>query len=177
VGRWLHKGKLPYFHTAGGHRRVWDTDLIAFLQRHNIPVPHELSGAVLTRVLIVDDEAPTRRLVRRIVQSRFPQAEIHEAADGFGAGQKTARFLPTLVILDLRLPGLDGFRVCRDIRENPELRHIRILAMSGHSVQESRGKAMEAGADDFLAKPFEPDAMAEKVRQCLERESAKPHGY
>src|SRR3989344_3812773 len=88
IGRWIEEGKLPSFKTAGGHRRVWDEDLVVFLKEHNIPVPDDLKTDGPLRILIVDDEPEMRRFITRILQKLAPGAEIHEAADGFEAGHK-----------------------------------------------------------------------------------------
>src|SRR5688572_15987181 len=117
IGRWIDEGKLPAFTTAGGHRRVWAKDLVVFLGAHNLPVPPDLCPSRL-RILIADDEPSIRRIIVRIIQARFPQCETHEAEDGFEAGHKVGTLAPSLVILDIGLPGLDGFKVCRLIRKD-----------------------------------------------------------
>ncbi len=167
VWRWIEEGKLPSFSTGGGHRRVWAQDLVIFLKEHNIPVPQELLDDDLPRILIVDDEPETRSLIKRVVRKLYPVVEIHEAADGFEAGHKVADLLPSLVVLDLRLPGMNGIKVCRTIRSNSKLRGIKILAMTAYSIEESKKRIMEAGADDFLAKPFDTGELAGKVQKLL----------
>ena len=71
---------------------------------------------------------------------------------------------PSLVVLDLNLPGVDGFDVCRSIRSDPNLKRTRILAITGYAVEESKLKALEAGADEFLAKPLEINNLKEKLQ-------------
>ncbi|MFH1723050.1 MAG: response regulator [Elusimicrobiota bacterium] len=155
VGRWIKEGKLPSFTTAGGHRRVWAEDVVAFLREHNIPAPPELRASARWTVLIVDDEQPTRKLIARVVGKVAPEAEIHEAADGFEAGHKITELVPDLVVLDIRLPGVDGMRICRSIRNTRRFRRVRVLAVSGYAVEETRKECLEAGADDFVGKPFD----------------------
>lgn len=167
VARWIEEGKLPSFTTGGGHRRVWSRDLITFLHEHNVPVPQELMSGGAPRILIVDDEAMVRRLIVRVLQGAVPQAEIHEAVDGFEAGQKISTLLPAIIVLDLRLPGLDGLKVCRMIRSDDRLRNARILAVSGHDPEESREQVLAAGGDDFLAKPFRTDELVDKIKGLL----------
>ncbi|MBI4396385.1 MAG: response regulator, partial [Elusimicrobia bacterium] len=117
VGRWIEEGKLPSFTTGGGHRRVWDIDLANFLKKHNIPIPEALKTVTLSSTLIVDDEPGMRQFIIDIVRAFSPDAEIHEAADGFEAGHKIASLLPAMVIIDLKLPGLDGLKVCHTVRD------------------------------------------------------------
>lgn len=167
IGRWIEEGKLPSFKTGGGHRRVWDLDLIAFLKDHNIPVPSDLQEALTPRVLIVDDEPEMRRFVHRVLQKAVPEAEIHEASDGFEAGHKIASLLPSLVVLDLKLPGMDGFKVCRTLRADARLKDSKVLAITGYGVEESRRQILAAGADAFLPKPFNAEELAEQFRKLL----------
>lgn len=163
VGRWIEEGKIPSFSTAGGHRRVWDTDVAAFLESLHMPVPPDLLGGEALRFLIVDDETEVRRFLARALKREYPDAEIHEASDGFEAGHKVASIRPALVILDVQLPGVKGDQVCRTLRADGSLRHVKILAISGHDVEETRGRMLKAGADDFLGKPFTPDELARRV--------------
>lgn len=173
VGHWIEKGLLPTFTTGGGHRRVWAKDLVTFLKAHNIPVPGELQTLSSPQVLIVDDEDQVRKVIRRTIKKYHPQVEIHEAVDGFEAGQKVTQLLPSLVILDLRLPGIDGLKVCKIIRSDERLRNTRILAISGYTPEESEKQSFNAGADDFLRKPFDINELKEKIAGLLEAQDKR----
>jgi CheY-like chemotaxis protein len=159
VGRWFKEGKLPYFRTGGGQKRVWAEDLRKFLSRLNIPVPPAVDQIGRSRVLVVEDDAVFRRALLRTLGSEFPDYELHEAVDGFEGGLKVAQLLPAIVLLDLKLPGQDGFKVCRMIRAEPSLKKVRIVCVSGLPEEEARKSALAAGADDFLPKPFETDQL------------------
>ena len=167
IGNWIDKGILPVFSTGGGHRRVWDDDLVRFLNEHNIPIPDKLSMNAVQSFVIVDDEIEIRKIVRRTLQKLYPQAKIFDAEDGYEAGQRILQIVPSLIILDLKLPGMDGFKVCRAIRADEKTKHTKILAISGHNIEESRKNILAAGADDFLGKPFGLDALKEKVVRLL----------
>jgi excisionase family DNA binding protein len=171
IGRWIEEGKLPSFKTAGGHRRVWDTDLVAFLKSHNIPVPPQFAATL--RVLIVDDEPEIRQFVRRVLISLVPGAEISEAGDGFEAGRMVATLMPRLVVLDIRLPGMDGFKVCSSIRADPAFKDVKILAITGVGVEDSRRQILDAGADAFLPKPFEAEELAVQLKKMLPEASGR----
>jgi CheY-like chemotaxis protein len=168
VGNWVDKGLLPTFTTGGGHRRVWADDLVAFLNKHNIPVPNKFASSNGIRVLVVDDEEHVRSLIHRYLKKAFPIFEIVEAQDGFEAGQKVTQFQPHLLILDLKLPGMDGFKVCQLLRSHESFKNMKILAISGYNVNEYSKKAMASGANDFLGKPFEMEDLKVKVEKLLE---------
>lgn len=168
VARWIEEGKIPSFNTGGGQHRVWAADLVPFLTSHNIPVPRNILAATLPlRILIVDDEPSVRRLIARILRKRYPEAEVHEAEDGFEAGHKTTSLLPNLVLLDLRLPGINGVRVCQMIRRQESLKGIKILAMSAYTIEESSTEVLQAGANDFIGKPFEIQELEKKLERLL----------
>lgn len=166
VGRWIEEGKLPSFTTGGGHRRVWAADLTTFLEAHNIPVPAGLNPTPLS-ALIVDDDEAMRRTIAKILAAANPGLSIDEAQDGFDAGHKLGRAAPNLVILDLRLPGIDGFKVCRMIQQDANLVRTRVLATTGFDPEDSRERILKAGADDFLAKPFGPEELVAKSAALL----------
>ncbi len=167
VGRWIEEGKLPYFTTGGGHRRVWSHDLVKFLKAHNYPVPKDAKFSLKQSVIVVDDDAATRKLIRKILEKDFPEVEIHEATNGFQAGEMVSSKAPSLVILDIFLPGMDGFDVCQQIRQNKALKKVKVLAISGDPSKETRDKILKAGADTFIEKSFKIEAFSDLVKQLL----------
>lgn len=166
VNNWIKNGKIPAFKTAGGHFRVWESDLNEFLKSLNIS-PTEQSPMEPLRVLIVDDELPIRRLIRRLVEKTFPKAKIEEASDGYEAGYKTRAFNPFLITLDLHLPGIDGIKVCRMVKKDKDLKTIKIIAITGHQIEKTKRIFLRAGADAFLAKPFDNDEFIHQVRELV----------
>ena len=167
VIRWMEEGKLLFFTTGGGHRRVWDSDLAAFMRLHNMPVPAAIDNGNRLKFLIVDDDAEYRAVMLRVIRAAYPDSETDEAADGFEAGHKLHAFRPTLVTLDLQLPGVDGFRICRLVRATAELNDIKILAITGQNIAAARDEVLAAGADDFLGKPFEIAELEAKLKSLL----------
>ena len=169
---WIDAGRLPAYKTPGGHRRVQHRALLRFLDEFKMPVPPDLTDG-RTRVLVVDDEPQAVEFICKAIRRIGPEIEVAAAADGFEAGRKIESFMPDLVILDIFLPGIDGFRVCRDIRNSPTADRIRILAISGQDSPELRKRILECGADDFLGKPFDMQSLAPKVSALLGIERAE----
>jgi excisionase family DNA binding protein len=167
VIRWIHEGKIKASLTAGGHHRIDREEILNLLKSLRMPIPAVLHDDSQVRVLLVDDDDTVRQLMRTIFNLYFPEVLVEEAEDGFAAGTRLLSFRPDMVVLDLRLPGLDGFRVCQYIRETPEFKHIKVLAVSGDSVLEVRDRILSVGADDFLAKPFENGELVAKIRNLL----------
>ncbi len=180
VIRWINEGRLPAAATAGGHNRVRAKDLLELLKTLRLPIPDELSSDPSldqkTRVLIVDDEPEERKMIRWMLEQDFTEIEIEEAQEGFVAGWKTHSFRPHLVVLDLMLPGLDGFHVCEFIRRFPELKETKIIAISALMDPEVAKKIMSLGANDFLTKPFDLDVLKEKICMQLNgKRKGDPH--
>jgi CheY-like chemotaxis protein len=81
------------------------------------------------------------------------------AGDGFAAGRQVESFKPDVLLLDLKMPGLNGFDVCQEIKTNPITRHIRIIAVTGYASAQNRRLILAAGAETCLAKPFQSDEL------------------
>lgn len=123
------------------------------------------------KVLVVEDEPAIQRLISKVIARSWPNARIEGALDGVAAGRKLLEFMPSLVVLDLKLPGVDGFDICRALRNNARLKNIVVLAVSGLNTDEAEREAREAGADDFLAKPFTSDDLENKLSQLMPMEN------
>jgi len=116
------------------------------------------------RILIVDDEDYIRHLLATLVQSLGHEPEI--ALDGWEALAKVKLDID-LVLLDLNMPGMDGFEVARRIREDPDVGDVPLMMVTGFSSQEDRLRAVEAGANDFIAKPVDPTELRVRMASLL----------
>jgi excisionase family DNA binding protein len=155
VRKWAEAGRVKVFKTPGGHRRIRLEDLVQFLTDNNIPIPADL-GSNAIRILVVDDEKSVISLMRRFLERSKTPFKIEVATDGYEAGHEVAVFRPDVVFLDLRLPGVDGFEVCRRIKSAPKSAHTHVIAMTGYYEGESANRVIECGATMCLHKPFLP---------------------
>jgi DNA-binding response OmpR family regulator len=120
------------------------------------------------RVLIVDDEADmTSLLAFNFSQSGFA---VCTARDGNEAFEKARMFLPDVIVMDVRMPAMDGLAVCGMLRNVPTTRHIPVLIMTGQPSEQTRNLSKRAGAVDYLQKPFSPRDMISRVRAALSRD-------
>lgn len=129
----------------------------------------------MERILIVDDETSNLSMVRRILQGHG--YELSFAQSGKEALEKVRDFRPDLLILDIMMPGMDGYEVCCRIKENPETQGIMVLLLSGRSSLADRLKGYEHKSDDFLAKPFEAEELLARVSILLRLKSAIDQAY
>ncbi len=166
VNNWINAGALESFKTPGGHNRIRSENLKKFLKENNIPPPPGLEDSSSARVLVVEDDEDVRDFVTAVLDELDFPVEAEVAPDGFTAGSKVLSFKPDLVILDIMLPGINGFEVCRSIRkEHGDT--IKILAMTGYYKEENRARIMEAGADAFIKKPMVLQELREKIEKLL----------
>jgi putative two-component system response regulator len=116
-------------------------------------------------VLVVDDDAANVALIARML--RLDGYVVHTASDGEAALAALDRHAPDILLLDVQLPGLDGFEVCRRVKHRRETRLLPIVLVTGLHDRESRIKGINAGADDFLSKPFDAEELRARVRSLL----------
>ncbi len=169
---WVNAGRLPAFRTPGGHRRIRRDDLVRFMRENGIPLPDQLrEGSGRTRVLVVDDESSIREVLSEHLTTRSNPYEVMTAADGFEAGRLVATFRPDVVLLDLRMPGMDGFQVCRTIKADPDTSRTTVIAMTGYYTPETEARILECGAIRCFAKPVEPSTLAAFIDSLFEQGS------
>lgn len=171
---WVNAGRLPAFRTPGGHRRIRREDLIRFMRDGGIPLPDELrEGSGKAKVLVVDDEASIREMLAEHLTTRPNPYEVMTAADGFEAGRLVATFKPDVVLLDLRMPGLDGFQICRTIKADPDTSNTVVIAMTGFYSPETEARILECGAIRCLAKPIDPGTLSGMIDSVLDQPGGK----
>jgi excisionase family DNA binding protein len=170
---WVNAGRLSAFRTPGGHRRIRREDLIRFMRESGIPLPEELrEGSGRPKVLVVDDEASIRDAFTEHLASRSRPYEVLPAADGFEAGRLMATFRPDVVLLDLKMPGIDGFQICRTIKADPETANTAVIAMTGYYTPETEARALECGALRCFAKPIEASAIAAFIDSVFDQQTS-----
>ena len=123
---------------------------------------HSSPSESLHRVLIVDDDKEMVNAITRLI-SLSNDFEIRTACDGFMAMMKFKEWHPNVIILDIRMPGLDGYELCRRIRSEAGSRPVKIFAISGLISDLEATKLPAIGIDDYLPKPFENSVLMSKL--------------
>jgi two-component system response regulator VicR len=162
VLRWIKAGYLNAFQLPGrGDNRVPIDDCVRFLREHDIPVPPELEEASrpLRALVVEDDKAMAVYLGRLLENEGFV---VDTAFDGFEAGAMLGTVRPDLLLLDLKIPRLNGFQVLKFVKENPDFADTKVLIVSS-APREDLDQAIAAGAHAALAKPFALEDFREQI--------------
>lgn len=161
VRQWAEKGDLNALTTPGGHRRFLPGEVERFARKRGLTLNLTNTGAL--RILIVDDDEQLSRYLVDLLNGFEEEIVTEIANDGFTAGLKVREFEPHVVLLDLMMPGLDGFEVCKQLKGNPTTSAIRVIAMTGYHTEENVKRIIEAGAEECLAKPLDQDLLLKLI--------------
>jgi two-component system cell cycle response regulator len=119
----------------------------------------------MTKILIAEDNPVNRELLRELLEMRG--YEIFEACDGLQALAMVEQVCPHLLVLDLSMPGLDGFGVIRRIRADPAHTNLPVLAATAYAMRGDRERVLEAGFDGYISKPISPTALKEEIDRLI----------
>jgi two-component system cell cycle response regulator DivK len=122
------------------------------------------------RILVVEDQPDNRRIVRDLLAS--VGYEMIEATDGETGVRLALEQRPELILMDIQLPGLDGYEATRRIKAEPALRDVPIIVVTSYALSGDDAKARAAGADDYVAKPFSPRQLLAMIRRHLDGAAA-----
>jgi len=165
VINWLDTGRLRAAKTEGGHRLIAKEDLDRVLRELGLPLPGEAKSERRKKILVVDDD---RIIVETLVQALEEDEhgyDVYSAADGFEARLQIAHFKPDLLILDIMMPDIDGYEVCRKVKADPAGKETKIIVLSAYLDADAFEQMRTYGADACFSKPL-PLAQ-------LKREAAK----
>lgn len=175
VRKWAQKGIIPAHVTAGGHRRFYYSEIEQFARAKGMTL--HLKDNETKRILVVEDDRQFAMFVTEVIQGIDPDLEILNAYDGFDAGLKIQKFHPAIVVMDLMLPGMDGFSVCERLKMNPETKSMRVIAMTGHYSVENVKRILSLGATACLKKPFSSEELINVLAlETRQQDELSPQG-
>jgi len=166
VIRCFDSGKLKGFRVPGSRfRRIPRDSLMRFMKENNIPLDNMNSGK--KRILVVDDDEAILEMLTELLE-RDGRFEVKVARGGYEAGMLTQEFKPDAIVLDYKLPDVDGHRVCKTIRANQNFSDTKIIMISGVADPDEISELTTAGADDFLRKPFQIDDLISRILNLVQ---------
>jgi excisionase family DNA binding protein len=164
VSKWFDSGQLRGYKIPGSKdRRIPLNGLITFMKAHGVPLDGLETGR--TRVLIVDEQSQTVDVLQKVL-SEQANYEVRTAHSGFAAGLECEKFRPHVLLLDMHLGDLNGDRVLKLVRGNPDLQLTKVIAMSGKLTDGQAQHLTQNGFDGYLKKPFHVRQVIEVVEQA-----------
>ena len=165
VIRCFDSGRLQGFRVPGSRfRRIPRDSLVAFMKNNQIPMDQLETGK--KRVLVVDDDEAIVDMFTELLE-RDGRFDVETAATGYDAGILTEQFRPDIILLDFKLPDINGTAVCRTIRSNPTYKHMQIIIISGVADPDEVSELKTAGADEFIRKPFDINAVINRIADMV----------
>ncbi|HTP07567.1 MAG TPA: response regulator [Anaerolineae bacterium] len=125
----------------------------------------------MAKILIAEDERDIRELVNFSLQ--FGGFTVVQAANGAEAVEQAQKELPDLILMDVRMPKMTGYEACRQMKTMPELRDIPVVFLSAKGQETEIQTGLEAGAEEYILKPFAPDELVKQVQAVLDRVAAR----
>lgn len=169
---WIKAGHLKAYTTPGGQFRVTPEDLCEFMRSRGIEIPEEVlnmlkESASLNNksILIVDDDKGLNSVIKKFLEKQFPEIKIFQAFDGFEAGAQMANIKPGFVILDLDLPGVDGFSLCSRLKTEPMFSNPYVVVITALKDASLSKKCSDLGSNYFLTKPLNMTQIGAIVNQ------------
>ena len=163
IKNWIKQGLIRASRTPGGHYRILEEDLDAFREEYDM-FPRD-KGPSKRRVMIVDDDADARDLIESMLSGEG--YELIKVSNATEVGLKAAQLTPDLILLDFLMPDINGFDVCKALRDNELTRSIPIMAVTCLSKEDDIERIFECGADEYLPKPFKVEELQEKVQELI----------
>ena len=164
---WIEADHIKAYRTVGGHRRIKRSDLEEFMRKQGIPVPDEEPEDVRTRILVVDDDPIIVETIVQALEEDENDYELISASDGFEAGLQVNHFKPHLIILDIMMPDIKGYDVCRKIKSSEETKDTKIIVLSAYLDEEKFSRMKEYGADACFSKPLPLPQLKVEVARLL----------
>jgi CheY-like chemotaxis protein len=137
--------------------------------KHHDEVSKPKSGIItesLPTILVIEDNPDNMITIKAVLKDKY---KIIEAIDGKKGLEATLQYLPNLVLLDMSLPGMDGYAVVKEIKADEQTNQIPVIALTAHAMKGDREKIILAGCDDYLSKPIDPGKILETIQKWLER--------
>jgi excisionase family DNA binding protein len=164
---WIEAGHIKAYKTVGGHRRISQADLETFMRKQGIPIPDEDVDDGRKRILVVDDDPIIVETIVQALEEDEYDYEVISASDGFEAGIQVNHFKPHLLILDIMMPDIKGYDVCKKIKTDDETKNTKIIVLSAYLDEEKFKKMKDNGADICFSKPLPLSQLRAEVAQLL----------
>lgn len=163
VLNWIYDGGLKAFTTYGGHYRVWPANLKKFLDTTGMDIPFEFVDERTTNLLIIDDDADYARMLKSAIKAELPNVEVTSTDDGYEGLVMIGELKPQLVVLDIRMPKVDGMQVLELLKNRKVDHEMRVLVVSAYLDDKTRKELKTTVADYALDKLTDVDVLVKTI--------------
>lgn len=166
IKNWIKRGLLSAYRTAGGHLRIRSGDLEGFSREYGMPL-YEKNDSTRRKVLILDNGNSFRAVFDESFGHYIDKIEVHSTADPFEAGVLVEMMKPDLIVINPRVPCINGVKICNHIRRSPSMKHVKVALLTDSSMNVGNGKLEEMRADLNLAIPVDKVSLLESIEPII----------
>jgi excisionase family DNA binding protein len=163
---WVKQGLLDGGVTPGGHYRFTTDELIYFADRRGLSLPDSVDEHKAVRILVIEDDESFREFLKDALEE-FSGYELKETVDGMKGALLVGTWMPDLIILDIRMPNMNGIEFLRMLRENPNTSEVKVIVASAHLSPETRRDVENLDADIILEKPVRLARLVAAIQQLI----------
>ncbi|MDH4069793.1 MAG: response regulator [Ignavibacteria bacterium] len=174
VLNWIYDGAMKAYTTHGGHYRVWPANIKRFLDKSGMDIPFDFVDDRTTNILIIDDEADYAQMLKSAIISELPSVDVTTTDDGYEGLMLIGEIKPNLVILDIKMPRLDGFQVLELLKARKPDHETKVVVVSGYLDEATKAQLSNTVADQILDKLSDIDTMVRTIASLVREE--KPVG-
>ena len=174
VLNWIYDGAMKAYTTHGGHYRVWPANVKRFLDESGMDIPFDFVDDRTLHILIIDDEADYAQMLKSAIRAELPTVDVTTTDDGYEGLMLIGEIRPQLVILDIKMPKLDGFQVLELLKARNADRETRVVVVSGFLDDATRAQLSNTIADQVLDKLSDINTMVRTIVSLVRSE--KPVG-
>jgi two-component system OmpR family response regulator len=170
VLNWIYDGGLKAFTTYGGHYRIWPANVKKFLASTGMDIPFDYVDDRTTHILIIDDDIDFSNILRSAIVAELPEVEVATTDDGYEGLMLIGELKPQLVILDIKMPKLDGFQVLEMLRGRKAEHELKVLVVTGYLDPETRQQLSKTIADHWIDKLSDITTMIKTIAAYVRSE-------
>jgi excisionase family DNA binding protein len=170
VLNWIYDGGLKAFTTYGGHYRIWPANVKKFLDTTGMDIPFDFVDDRTTHILIIDDDVDFSSILKSAIISELPDVEVSTTDDGYEGLMLIGEIKPQLVILDIKMPKLDGLQVLEMLRGRKAEHEMKIVVITGYLDPETRDQLSKTIADHWMDKLTDISSMIKTIAAYVRSE-------
>lgn len=170
VLNWIYDGGLKAFTTYGGHYRVWPANVKKFLDTTGMDIPFDFVDDRTTNILIIDDDVDYTKMLSSAIKAEMPTVEINSTDDGYEGLLMIGEIKPQLVILDVRMPKVDGLQVLELLKSRKTDHHMKVLVVSAYLDEKTKKQLRTSVADYALDKLSDINVLIKTVSALIREE-------